>query len=54
MQADSKFAIGALGLVILFAGGTALITGLRVVVLPVIFVSVLALLDRAARPRSEE
>ena len=54
MQADSKLAIVGFGLVILFAGGTALITGLRVLVLPVIFVWVLAVLYRLARPRSED
>lgn len=54
MKADSKYAIGGLGLVVLFAGGTALVTGLRVLVLPVIFLSVLLLLYRAARPRGEE
>jgi hypothetical protein len=54
MQADSKYAIGGLGLVLLFAGGTALVTGLRVLVLPVIFLSVLLLLYRAARPRGED
>jgi hypothetical protein len=54
MQADSKYAIGSLGLVVLFAAGTALITGLRVLVLPMIFVSLLALLYRLARPRTED
>ena len=54
MQADSKYAIGGLGLVILFSAGTALITGLRVLVLPMIFVCLLAVLYRLARPRSEE
>ena len=54
MRADSKYAIGALGLVVLFAGGTALVTGLRVLVLPMIFVCLLAGLYRLARPRSED
>ena len=54
MQADSKYAIGALGLVVLCAAGTALITGLRVLVLPMIFVWLLATLYRLARPGSED
>ena len=54
MQADSKYAIGGVGLVIVFAVGTALITGLRVLVLPVIFVCLLAVLYRLARPRPED
>jgi len=54
MQADSKYAIGSLVLVFLFVVGTALFPRLRVLVLPVIFVSMLALLYRAARPGSED
>jgi hypothetical protein len=53
VQADSKYAVGSLILVAALMGGTALFTGLRVLVLPTIFVSILALLYRAARPRPE-
>ena len=54
MQADSKYAIGSVVLLVLFVVGTALIPALRVLVLPVIFVCVLAFVFRAARPRSED
>ena len=54
MQPDSKYAIGGLILVFLSAVGTALFPRLRVLVLPVIFVCMLALVFRAARPRSED
>ena len=54
MQADSKYAIGSVVLVVVFAVATALFPRLRVLVLPVIFVCLLALLYRAARPRSED
>jgi hypothetical protein len=54
MQADSKYAIGGVILVLLAGVGTALFPRLRVLVLPVIFVCLLALLFRAARPGSED
>ena len=54
MQADSKYAIGGVLLVCLATVGTALFPRLRVLVLPVIFVCLLALIFRAARPRSED
>jgi hypothetical protein len=54
MQADSKYAIGSLVLVIVFIIATALFPRLRVLVLPMIFVWLLAVLYRAARPRSED
>ena len=54
MQADSKYAIGSVALVVLFVLGTAVFPALRVLVLPVIFVCLIALLYRAARPDSED
>ncbi len=54
MQADSKYAIGSLILMLVSTVGTALFPRLRVLVLPVLFVCLLALVFRAARPRSED
>ena len=54
MQADSKYAVYSLVLVVLFVIGTALIPALRVLVLPVIFVCLIAVLFRAARPHRED
>jgi L-cystine uptake protein TcyP (sodium:dicarboxylate symporter family) len=54
MQADSKYAIVTVVLVFLFVVGTAFVPALRVLVLPVIFVCLIALLYRAARPHPED
>jgi hypothetical protein len=54
MQADTKYALGSVGLVGVLIIGTTLFPALRVLVLPVIVVSILAILFRLARPRSED
>jgi len=54
MQADSKYAVGSIVLVVVFVLGTALFPALRVLVLPVIFGCLIAVLFRAARPRPED
>jgi hypothetical protein len=54
MQADTKYAIISVGLVVFFILGTAVFPALRVLVLPVIFVCLIAVLYWAARPDSED
>jgi hypothetical protein len=54
MQADAKWTLGSVGFMLALMGATAAFPGLRVLVIPVIFGALIAILFRTARPRSED